>query len=150
MNIIKIVQLSHFDKNFPLPQLETPGSAGADLRVSFEDKGQYEVTPGEKILLPTGLKMEIPQGYEVQIRPRSGMSLNTPMMVVNAPGTIDADYRGEIKIIMGNMGNESYVIKHGDRVAQMVFSKVFSYTFEVVQEISDTDRSVGGFGSTGK
>jgi len=102
------------------------------------------------LLIPTGLAFEIPAGFEVQIRPRSGLSLKTGLMVVNSPGTIDADYRGEVKIIIGNLGNKSEEICHGDRIAQMVFCPIIQAKFEVVSELSDTSRGAGGFGSTGK
>ena len=150
MNTIKIKKLSHFDDTFNLPAYETTGAAGADLRASLENKDSLVVPAGKRLLVPTGLAFEIPFGFEVQIRPRSGLSLKTNLLVVNSPGTIDCDYRGEVKIILGNLGSEDYVINHGDRIAQMVFAPVTQASFELVDSLSDTDRGAGGFGSTGK
>lgn len=150
MSKILIKKLDHFDGEFPLPQYETKDAAGADLRASLENKDTLVIAPGERVLVPTGLAFEIEAGFEVQVRPRSGLSLKTSLLVVNSPGTIDADYRGEVKIILGNFGNESYTINHGDRIAQMVLAPITQATFEVVNELSDTERGSGGFGSTGK
>lgn len=108
------------------------------------------LAPGERKLIPTGLSMEIPLGFEIQVRPRSGLSFKTGLMVVNAPGTIDADYRGEIKVILGNLGQNDEVITHGDRIAQLVLCPVWQASFEVASELSETERGSGGFGSTGK
>jgi dUTP pyrophosphatase len=146
---IKVKKLNHFDNEFPLPRYETKDAAGADLRACFENKQDFEIKPGQRVLIPTGLSFEIQPGYEVQIRPRSGLSLKTNLLVVNSPGTIDADYRGEVKIIIGNFGNDNFTIKHGDRIAQMVLAPIHQAEFSVVDELSDTDRGAGGFGSTG-
>ncbi len=148
--VLKVKKLDHFDSEFPMPSYETKWSAGADLRACFEDKEPFHIAPGARVLIPTGLAFEIKPGYEVQVRPRSGLSLKTDLMVVNSPGTIDADYRGEVKIIMGNMGQAPITINHGDRVAQMVLAPITQAVFEIVDELSDTDRGEGGFGSTGK
>lgn len=150
MSIIKLKKLDHFDNELPLPTYETKDAAGADLRACFAEKGTISIKPGQRLLIPTGLSYEIQPGFEVQVRPRSGLSLKTNLLVVNSPGTIDADYRGEVKIILGNFGNEDEVIKHGDRVAQMVLAPITQAQFEVVTELSDTERGAGGFGSTGK
>jgi dUTP pyrophosphatase len=150
MNTIKIIKLDHFDESFNLPSYETTGAAGADLKASLESKDTMIIMAGARVLIPTGLSFEIPHGYEVQIRPRSGLSLKTDLLVVNSPGTIDCDYRGEVKIIMGNMGVKDYIVNHGDRIAQMVFAPVTQARFETVDSLSDTDRGSGGFGSTGK
>jgi dUTP pyrophosphatase len=108
------------------------------------------IKPGERVLVPTGLSMEIPVGFEVQVRPRSGLSFKTGLMVLNSPGTIDSDYRGEIKIILGNLGTKDEVIKHGDRVAQLVLAPVVqAFYVENEAELSKTNRGTGGFGSTG-
>jgi dUTP pyrophosphatase len=115
----------------------------------FEDKEALSIAPMQRVLIPTGLSFEIPPGYEVQIRPRSGLSLKTPLLVVNSPGTIDSDYRGELKIILGNFSNESFKINHGDRVAQMVLAPITQAEFIRVDNLSETARGVGGFGSTG-
>jgi dUTP pyrophosphatase len=149
MGQIKVKKLNHFDSSFALPSYETKDAAGADLRACFEDKKDFQIGPGERVLIPTGLSFEIQPGFEVQIRPRSGLSLKTQLLVVNSPGTIDADYRGEVKIILGNLGNEAFTIKHGDRIAQMVLAPIHQAEFFVVDELSDTARGDGGFGSTG-
>lgn len=150
MNTIKIKKLPNFDDDLQLPTYETKDAAGADLRVSLEDKKSIIIEPGQRILVPTGLSFEISSGYEVQIRPRSGLSLKTNLLVVNSPGTIDADYRGEVKIILGNFGKENEIINHGDRVAQMVLAPITQASFEIVNNLSDTQRGHGGFGSTGR
>ena len=149
MSIIKLKKLDHFDTNFPLPEYETKDAAGADLRASLENADQLLIKAGQRALVPTGLAFEISPGFEVQIRPRSGLSLKTNLLVVNSPGTIDADYRGEVKIILGNFGDEDIAINHGDRIAQMVLAPITQATFEIVGELTDTDRGTGGFGSTG-
>ncbi|MGB0454222.1 MAG: dUTP diphosphatase [Bacteriovoracaceae bacterium] len=146
---IKIKKLDHFDESFPLPAYETSLAAGADLRASLENKDTLVIKKGERVLVPTGLAFEIPTGFEVQIRPRSGLSLKTSLLVVNSPGTIDADYRGEVKIILGNFGEEDLVINHGERIAQMVFAPITQASFEVTEVLSSTERGAGGFGSTG-
>ncbi len=146
---LKIKKLSHFDESLALPSYETNGAAGADLRVSLEDRGVLEVLPGQRVLVPTGLSFEIPVGFEVQIRPRSGLSLKTNLLVVNAPGTIDSDYRGEVMVIIGNFGQETHQIGHGERIAQMVISPIWQANFELSESLSETHRGAGGFGSTG-
>lgn len=149
---LKIKKLENYDDALPLPSYETEGAAGADLRACLGTEIEGEklvIYPGQRVLVPTGLSFEIPFGYEVQIRPRSGLSLKTSLLVVNSPGTIDCDYRGEVKIIMGNFGKEEAVIMHGDRVAQMVIAPVLQANFVEATELSETDRGAGGFGSTG-
>lgn len=147
---IKVLKLDHFDSQWPLPCYETAGAAGADLRASLGAGEKLKIKPGERVLIPTGLSFEIPLGYEVQIRPRSGLSFKTGLMVLNSPGTIDSDYRGEIKIILGNLGNKDEVIEHGDRIAQMVLAPVVQASFVQAQSLAETKRGEGGFGSTGK
>ena len=148
---VKIKKLSHYDESFPLPSYETTGAAGADVRASLESKSSMVIKPGERVLVPTGLSMEIPFGYEIQVRPRSGMSFKTSLMVLNSPGTIDSDYRGEVKIILGNLGSTDQIINHGDRVAQLVLAPVVQAKYvESSDELSQTNRGTGGFGSTGK
>ncbi len=147
---LKIKKLEHFDNNLPLPKYETAGAAGADLRASMPGQENLTIAPGKRVLVPTGLSYEIPEGYEVQVRPRSGMSLKTNLLIVNSPGTIDCDYRGEIKIIIGNFGDEDAIIEHGDRIAQMVIAPVTQATLVETSTLSETDRGHGGFGSTGK
>lgn len=128
------------------PKYETLGSAGADI-ASNED---YVLKPERRTLISTGLFLEIPQGYEIQIRPRSGLAFKYGITVLNSPGTIDSDYRGEIGVILYNSGQSSYHIKKGERIAQMVLSKVEQAEFEVVNETTETERGEGGFGHTGK
>ncbi|MBT3584493.1 MAG: dUTP diphosphatase [Halobacteriovoraceae bacterium] len=147
---IKLKKLEHFDTSLPLPSYETAGAAGADIRASLGPGEKMTLKPGERSLIPTGLAMEIPLGYEVQVRPRSGLSYKTGLMVVNSPGTIDSDYRGEVKIILGNLGNKDEVIEHGDRVAQILVAPVLQANFQVDEELSNTERGAGGFGSTGR
>ncbi len=150
MATIKVKILEHFDAKLPLPKYETSHAAGADLRACLGEGEKMILKPGQRTLIPTGLSFEIEPGYEVQVRPRSGLSLKTGLMVVNSPGTVDSDYRGEIKIILGNLGTNDETIEHGDRVAQMVLMPVPQATFKVVEDLSSTDRGAGGFGSTGK
>ena len=146
---VKVKTLPHFDESFELPFYATEGAAGADVRASLPEKKSIIVRPGERILVPTGLSMEIPLGYEVQVRPRSGLSLKSPLLVVNAPGTIDCDYRGEVNIIIGNFGNADYVIEHGLRIAQLVIAPVIHAKYSSANTLNETKRGVGGFGSTG-
>ena len=149
MGSIKVLKLDHFDEELTLPSYETKDAAGADIRACLVDKGEFVLEPGQRALIPTGLAFAIEPGYEVQVRPRSGLSLKTNLLVVNSPGTIDADYRGEVKIILGNFGTTNHVIKHGERIAQIVLAPIVQAKFEVVDELSDTERGSGGFGSTG-
>lgn len=146
---VKVKTLDHFDSEFELPFYATEGAAGADIRASIPEKKNLIVKPGERILVPTGLSMEIPFGYEIQVRPRSGLSLKSPLMIVNSPGTIDCDYRGEVNIIVGNFGKEDYVIEHGLRIAQLVLSPVIQARYSVTNTLNETKRGEGGFGSTG-
>ena len=151
MILVKVLKLSHFDPSFALPSYETTGAAGADVRASLLTPTKpLVIKPGERALVPTGLAMEIPPGYEIQVRPRSGLSLKTSLMVVNSPGTIDSDYRGEVKIILGNMGSHDEMIVHGDRIAQLVLAPVIQAKYVAEKELSETSRGAGGFGSTGK
>jgi len=148
---ILVKTLEHWDPTFTLPFYASEGAAGADIKVCAPDRASIMIGPGQRVLIPTGLAFEIPQGFEVQVRPRSGISLKTPLMVVNSPGTIDSDYRGEIKVIIGNFGNEPFKIEHGERIAQIVLSPVWHAKFELTHnDLSDTSRGSGGFGSTGK
>ncbi len=152
MNVeVKIKKLSHYDESFNLPSYETSGAAGADVRASLGIGEKLLIKPGERVLVPTGLSMEIPHGYEVQVRPRSGLSFKTGLMVLNSPGTVDSDYRGEVKIILGNLSQKDEVINHGDRVAQLVLAPVVQARYvESTEDLSTTARGAGGFGSTGK
>lgn len=147
---IKILKLEHFDEELRPPKYQTEQAAGADLCACLGPGESLKIEPGERKLVPTGLAFEIPAGYEVQIRPRSGLSFKTNLFVVNSPGTIDSDYRGEIKIILGNWGREDEVVKHGERVAQMVVAPVSQARFELMTELGETARGSGAFGSTGR
>ena len=149
MGQIKVKKLPNFDKSFPLPSYETKDAAGADLRASFENKEDFTIKPGERALIPTGLSFEVQPGYEVQIRPRSGLSLKTDLLVVNSPGTIDADYRGEVGVILINLSNETFVVEDGERIAQLVFAQVSQAKWQETTSLTETDRGEGGFGSTG-
>lgn len=148
MLTIAIETMAHHDAALPLPAYETAGAAGADLRASFEDRGVVKLAPGERTLIPTGLKMAIPVGYEAQIRPRSGLAFKQGLTVANAPGTIDSDYRGEVMVLLINLGGEGAVIAHGDRIAQMIIAPVTQAAFRI-GALDDTARGAGGFGSTG-
>lgn len=130
-----------------VPEYKTEGAAGADICAFVKEP--VTIAAGKYSMVPTGLFFEIPTGYEVQIRPRSGLAAKNGVTVLNTPGTIDSDYRGEIKIILINLGDKDFVINNGDRVAQMVIAPVTQGTFEIVTELSETERGAGGFGSTG-
>jgi dUTP pyrophosphatase len=132
----------------PLPEYATAGSSGMDLRANL-DKSQT-LQPFERILIPTGLFIELPDGYEAQIRPRSGLAIKQGITCLNTPGTIDADYRGEIKIILINLSQEEQVIQSGDRIAQMIFQKVEKGVWIEADQLELTNRNAGGFGHTGK
>jgi len=146
---VKVRRLAHFDPSFELPFYATEGAAGADIRACLPDKGTVVVAAGTRVLIPTGLGFEIPLGYEIQVRPRSGLSLKSPLLIVNAPGTIDADYRGEVQIIVGNFSTEPFIIEHGLRLAQLVLAPVWVANYVATEELSSTARGAGGFGSTG-
>ncbi len=150
MILIRVMYDAGADRDVPLPAYETPGAAGADLRANLPDRGTVVLQPGARALVSTGLRIEIPQGYEVQIRPRSGLALKHGITLPNAPGTIDSDYRGPLGVIMMNAGQEVFEIAHGDRIAQMVVAPVLQASFELVEALSDTARGSGGFGSTGQ
>lgn len=141
---IKIINQS----NNPLPHYATDGSSGMDLRAFLSEP--LHLKPLERFLVPTGLFIEVPHGYEAQVRPRSGLAIKQGITCLNTPGTIDSDYRGEIKIVLINLSNEEQIIKSGDRIAQMVIQKVEKANFYEVGFLTETERSTGGFGSTGK
>ncbi|MCQ2582371.1 MAG: dUTP diphosphatase [Treponema sp.] len=130
-----------------LPEYKTEGAAGADICACVSEP--VVISSGKFAMIPTGLFFEIPFGYEVQIRPRSGLAAKNGVTVLNTPGTIDSDYRGELKIILINLGTEDFVVNNGDRIAQMVISPVQQANFEIVDSLSETQRGSGGFGSTG-
>ncbi|MBQ4430961.1 MAG: dUTP diphosphatase [Synergistaceae bacterium] len=128
-----------------IPQYATPGSSGVDLCSTM----YCMIKPGDMALIPTGIKLAIPEGYEGQIRPRSGLALDKKIIIPNSPGTIDSDYRGEIRVLLMNMGDDPFTITFGDRIAQLVFAPVAQATFEEVKSLEPTKRGAGGFGSTG-
>ena len=130
-----------------LPSYETIASAGMDL-VAFLDK-PVTLNPNDRSLIPTGIHIGIPDGFEAEIRPRSGLAFKYGVTILNTPGTIDSDYRGEVKVILINLGNEPFIVNNGDRIAQMVFKNIVRGSWEVVETLPDTDRGEGGFGSTG-
>lgn len=140
---IKIVK----NNPFKLPEYETKGSAGVDLQANVESP--VVMKPMERYLVPTGLFIEIPEGYEAQVRARSGLAIKHGISLVNGIGTIDSDYRGEIKVILINLGEKDFTINSGDRIAQMVFIKHEQADFELVEELNETERGAGGFGHTG-
>lgn len=141
---VRIVNTSHN----PLPDYATSGSSGVDIRAHLERT--ITLQPSERMLVPTGIFVEIPAGYEIQIRPRSGLALKQGITCLNTPGTIDADYRGEIKVILINLSDQEQMIETGDRIAQMVLQKVEKITWLETDSLDDTERGMGGFGSTGK
>ena len=141
---IRLTRLSH-GEGLPLPSYATHGSAGMDV-VAAED---LDLMPGQRHAVATGFKVAIPEGYEIQVRPRSGLALKHGITVPNTPGTIDSDYRGELKIILINHGAESFAIERGDRIAQLVLAPVLRADWHEVSQLSDTERGSGGFGSTG-
>lgn len=130
-----------------LPSYQTVGAAGADLCAYLPEP--VVLAPGQRAMVPTGLSFAIPSGYEIQVRPRSGLAAKNGITVLNSPGTIDSDYRGEVKVILINLGTENFTISHGDRIAQMVVAPVVQAQFQVVESLSATERGQGGFGSTG-
>jgi len=140
---VKIINKS----GFPTPSYATELSAGMDLRASIEE--EITLKPLERAMVPTGVCIELPEGYEAQIRPRSGLAAKHGISIVNAPGTIDADYRGEIRVILVNLSNEPFTIVRGERIAQMVVARFEKVQWEEVAELSSSERGAGGFGSTG-
>ena len=146
---LKIQQLPHA-KGLPLPSYETAGAAGMDLSAALPEGTPVIIGPMERSLIPTGLSIELPEGYEAQIRPRSGLALKSGLTVLNTPGTIDSDYRGEVKVILVNLSNGPVEINRADRIAQMVIAPVTRANIKEVESLSLTKRGEGGFGSTGK
>ncbi len=146
---VQITTLPHFE-GLALPAYETPLSAGMDLRAAVDDTAPVTLKPGERGLIPTGLAIALPAGFEAQIRPRSGLALKHGVTCLNTPGTIDADYRGEVKVILINLGQEPFVIKRGERIAQVLLAPVTQAAWERVDTLEETARGAGGFGSTGQ
>jgi len=146
---VEVTPLPHFE-GLELPRYQTPASAGLDLPAAVPDDEPITIPPGEWRLIPTGLSMALPDGYEAQIRPRSGLAANFGISMVNTPGTIDADYRGEMKVNLINHGKEAFVVKRGERIAQMIVAPVTHIEWQPVASLSETTRGTGGFGSTGR
>jgi dUTP pyrophosphatase len=142
----KIIVHGRFDSELP-PQYASAHSSGADIRATLDEP--VVLHPGERTLVPTGMYLEIPEGFEAQVRPRSGLAHRHGITVLNSPGTIDCDYRGEVRVILINLGREPYTISDGDRIAQMVFSPVIQAEFYSSPALEESDRGEGGFGSTG-
>lgn len=143
---LRIRRLSHA-AGLPLPEQASPGSAGLDLRAAVTE--DLLIEPGERTLVPTGLVLELPQGWEGQVRPRSGLAIRHGISLLNSPGTIDSDYRGEVQVVLANLGGEPFTIRRGDRIAQLVVSPVSRVVVREALELTSTDRGSGGFGSTG-
>lgn len=135
------------DNDIPLPRYMTPHAAGMDICAAVDEP--LSLPPGRVMLVPTGLAMALPEGFEAQVRPRSGLAVKHSIGIINAPGTIDSDYRGEVKVALINFGSKPYTIHRGERIAQMIIQQVFRARIEVVQDLDETERNTGGFGSTG-
>lgn len=149
---INITRSETGDETLALPNYETEGAAGMDARACLpldQRKEGITLLPGTSVLVPTGLIMQIPVGFEMQVRPRSGLAFKNGVTVLNAPGTIDSDYRGEVGILLINLGQQPFTISHGDRIAQFVFAPVSRVDWFLATEVSETERGKGGFGSTG-
>jgi dUTP pyrophosphatase len=146
--IIPIQRLPHAE-GLPLPAYETAQAAGMDLRAAVPEETPFVLRPGARHAVPTGLAFALPPGFEGQVRPRSGLALKAGVTCLNTPGTIDADYRGEVKVILINLGEEDFVIRRGDRIAQLVIAPVIQAGWREVDSLDETARGAGGFGSTG-
>jgi dUTP pyrophosphatase len=143
---VPLTRLPH-GEDLPLPAYQTDGAAGLDLMAAVSEP--IDLAPGERRLIPTGIAIALPLGYEAQIRPRSGLAFKFGISIVNAPGTIDADYRGELSVLLINLGDQVFQIAHGDRIAQMIVAPVTRITWDEVARLDETDRGSGGYGSTG-
>ncbi len=143
---VRVLRLPHAE-GLPLPTYASPGAAGADVCAAIE--GDLEIGPGQRLAVPTGFVLEISEGFEAQVRPRSGLAVRHGLTVVNAPGTIDSDYRGEVKVLLINLGRDPVRLRRGDRIAQLVIAPVQHARFCGVDEVGETERGTGGFGSTG-
>jgi dUTP pyrophosphatase len=146
---VAVLPLPHFE-GLQLPAYETAGSAGMDVRAAVPEGEPMVLAPGERAMVPTGLSVAIPQGYEIQVRPRSGLAAKHGLTCLNTPGTIDSDYRGEIKVILVNLGQEAFTIQRGERIAQLVLAPVTRLAWQSVDSLDETERGAGGFGSTGR
>ena len=147
---VPVLRLRPEAEDLPLPEHATEGSAGMDLRACIGGPEPLIMAPDAREAVPTGLAIALPEGYEAQVRPRSGLALKHGVTVLNSPGTVDSDYRGEIRVILANLGSESFEIRPGDRIAQMVIARVERARLEAAEELPETDRGAGGFGSTGR
>ena len=146
---VAVLPLPHFE-GLQLPAYETDGSAGMDVRAPVPEGEPMVLAPGARAMVPTGLSVAIPQGYEIQVRPRSGLAAKHGLTCLNTPGTIDSDYRGEIKVILVNLGQEAFTIQRGERIAQLVLAPVTRLAWQAVDSLDETARGAGGFGSTGR
>ena len=146
---VQIVPLPHF-RGLDLPAYETVGSAGMDVRAAVPEGEPVMLAPGARAMVPTGLTVAIPEGYEIQVRPRSGLAAKHGLTCLNTPGTIDSDYRGEIKVILINLGAEAFTIQRGERIAQLILAPVTRLAWSQVEALDETVRGAGGFGSTGR
>jgi len=146
---LRILRLPH-GEGLPLPAYQSDHAAGFDLVAAVPEDGTLTLAPSDRVLVPTGLIFELPDGYEAQVRPRSGLALKHGITVLNSPGTIDADYRGEVKVLLVNLGSDTFLIQRGDRIAQAVIAPVTHVDIVEAQALSDTGRGQGGFGSTGQ
>ena len=142
------ILIKKLSKDVSLPKYETSGSSGLDLAANIDEN--IEIKPGQTEIIPTGLAVAVPNNFEIQIRPRSGLAAKSNIGILNSPGTIDSDYRGELKIILFNHGNEEFIVNNNDRIAQMVLMPILKIEFKEVDELPETIRGSGGFGSTGK
>lgn len=149
MTTVRVERLPHAE-GLPLPAYETAGSAGMDLRAAVADETPMILAPGARALVPTGLKIALEPGFEAQVRPRSGLALKHGVTCLNSPGTIDSDYRGEVGVILANLGQEPFVIRRGERIAQMVIARHEQAAMLEVEALDETARGAGGFGSTGR
>ncbi len=150
MVAIRVIREEGADAAVPLPSYETSGAAGADVRANLPEGEPIFLEPGQRALVPTGLRIEIPAGYEVQVRPRSGLALKHGITLPNTPGTIDSDYRGPLGVIVMNAGQDRFEVTHGERIAQLIVAPVVQATFELTETLGETERGAGGFGSTGR
>ena len=145
---IPVVRLAHAE-GLPLPAYETNGAAGMDLRAAVDEDAPLVLKPGARFMVPTGLAFAVPLGFEAQVRPRSGLAAKAGVTCLNTPGTIDSDYRGDVKVILINLGEEDFTIRRGDRIAQLVIAPVVQASWGLTTSLDETERGAGGFGSTG-
>jgi len=146
---VAVMRLPHA-VGLPLPAYESASAAGMDLRAALGEEGAFEIAPGGRALVPTGIAIALPQGYEAQVRPRSGLAVKHGITCLNSPGTIDADYRGEIKVILINHGSAPVTITHGERIAQLIVAPVVQAAWQEMESLDETERGAGGFGSSGR